>query len=469
MKLFLLMVPIFLLYTQSMAASKYELFKENTKFGIKQDNGKVLYAPVHDLVSVAHTGTFPVVLKTPAGGALVLALDSKREIVESQYEMIETSKFGGSHQFCYLVKKDNKFGYIGNSGEILLPIEYDEIRREQLRTVLVKDKKFGLLQIGGESLKVLLPAEYDYLQKSHITPIVVGKNGKFGMVDDRGRILVPLVYDNIEDGYDFPRRVKSQNLFGMIATPKLNGVHTALIPPEYEEISNSVNPKDFLFKVKKNGKWGFIDFKNKVVLPLEYTSVDGFFAGVASVTKNGQPDYLDLTGHSVGYFAQKKLEYDTTKAIQSAGFRASDEVPINLKVPSKSQQGLQLVVVPKMVPYEVTEIVGDQNIVKFMGIFLQNFGDSDIFAPAQDGQFYLIQEAMAQDGTWKKIEKWNPSDCGNSYFPFGIAKNKQRLTVGRRYQGSFNTKLRFALRLEKTEIFSNEFEGSIAPELLKAP
>jgi hypothetical protein len=58
-----------------------------------------------------------------------------------------------------------------------------------------------------------------------------------------------------------------------------------VIPIEYDDAESF---SEGLARVKKNGKWGFIDKTGKVVIPFEYDWVYSFSEGLAEVEKNGE-------------------------------------------------------------------------------------------------------------------------------------------------------------------------------------
>ena len=56
---------------------------------------------------------------------------------------------------------------------------------------------------------------------------------------------------------------------------------------------------DGLAKVKRDGKYGFIDKTGKVVIPLNYDWAWSFSEGLASVSQNGKYGFIDNTGKVV--------------------------------------------------------------------------------------------------------------------------------------------------------------------------
>lgn len=95
---------------------------------------------------------------------------------------------------------------------------------------------------------------------------------------------------------------------------------------------------------------------------------------------------------------------------------------------------------------------------------------SDLLAfPAFDSHLYLVQEALAPDGTWKRIEQIPSGFCGNSFHRAFLPRSHYWEFGAPRYQGTLKTKLRFALRLAGGEkVTSNTFEGAVNPEQFEA-
>ena len=82
---------------------------------------------------------------------------------------------------------------------------------------------------------------------------------------------------------------------------------------------------------------------------------------------------------------------------------------------------------------------------------------------AFDSRIPVIEEALAQDGTWKPIEyiSYPNMMCGNSFHNVYLPPRKCWKVRGRSYSGAFHTRLRFSL--SELSLVSNEFEGDIHP------
>lgn len=105
-----------------------------------------------------------------------------------------------------------------------------------------------------------------------------------------------------------------------------------------------------------------------------------------------------------------------------------------------------------------------------ISVFVQNNTTEIIWLSHQDGQIYILQEAMDKNGLWKPIEYWESSDCGNSYGAIKMGPNGIIETKSTQYHGSFKTKIRFKLSTDENLFYySNTLDGSINPNKLIMP
>lgn len=87
---------------------------------------------------------------------------------------------------------------------------------------------------------------------------VVKKNGKYGVIDKTGKVVVPFKYDNTKEVFS-----------------------------------------DGLLGVELKGKWGFIDKTGNIIIPIEYDTVDKFSEGLAIVHKNKERYFINKRGEKM--------------------------------------------------------------------------------------------------------------------------------------------------------------------------
>jgi hypothetical protein len=135
------------------------------------------------------------------------------------------------------------------------------------------DGKFGLVDTAGN---ILIPNEYDTLDFFGSKGYSV-KEGKMGLIDREGKIIIPNEYELLDftgssDGVSVKDgKVGRIDMFGNI-----------IIPNEYESIewngSIGISVKD--------GKSGIIDRKGNVLISNDYDSIE-FVMDWIEVTKGG--------------------------------------------------------------------------------------------------------------------------------------------------------------------------------------
>lgn len=119
--------------------------------------------------------------------------------------------------------------------------------------------------------KVVIPAQYDevgnFMREANLA--WVKKNKKYGFIDNKGKLIVPLIYDF---ALDFTNGRALVN----------KGRHTTEDPAGY-----------------KPGKYGFIDKTDKEVIPLIYTEAEFFNEDRARVGNGEKVGFIDPSGKEV--------------------------------------------------------------------------------------------------------------------------------------------------------------------------
>ena len=158
-----------------------------------------------------------------------------------------------------VVEKAGKRGYVDQSGNEVIPCQYDvaDVFSEGLGAVK-KGNRWGFVDKSGTEV---IPCRYKATHPFHEGLAAVKKRGKkgdrWGFVDKSGKEVVSCQYDA---GTDF---------------------------------------SEGLAAVSKNGKVGFIDTTGKEVIPFLYDDVFAFSEGFIGVQKDGMFGYVDTSGQEV--------------------------------------------------------------------------------------------------------------------------------------------------------------------------
>lgn len=217
-------------------------------------------------------------------------IDERKKERVDQKELIATSfdqtipNYGGK-----TVIKNGKYGLANRKGEILIPLEYDSLgtfskTKPNLATVK-KDGKYGCINRENE---IVIPITFDYTEPRELILVKQGK--KFGYLDYQGMMVVLPKYDNLgrfSSGYCVATLDGKAGL--------MNKTGDLLVPCIYKVISTDIN--DGMVPVGDfNGKYGYTNLEGEVVIPLRFSGVTYFFHEEAAVKENGKFKIIDLSG-----------------------------------------------------------------------------------------------------------------------------------------------------------------------------
>ena len=157
--------------------------------------------------------------------------------------------------------------------------------------------KWGVLDRNG---KIIIPCLYDSGLRFTENMASALLNDKYGFIDKKGRMIIPATFEYASVFAEGLALVRQNDKYGFIdTTGKL------VIPAQFDDITDftlygcsSYFPED-MAEVKQNGKWGFIDRKGNVVITPQFDSTDKFSGGLACVSLNGKQGLINKTGKFV--------------------------------------------------------------------------------------------------------------------------------------------------------------------------
>lgn len=252
------------------------------------------------------------------------------------------SSFSGfSSGMAVLQEKDGKDGLLDNTGKLVVPCIYEEIKSFDMHvfkgelTAAKKNGKWGFIDKTG---KVIIPFEYDEIATVSIDSnqcdekMGVSKNGKWGMINMNGQLEIPCkfdffggwfadglaraqigskyVYINLQGkivlagDYDMARSFED----GVAKVEKGNS--TYMINTKGEKVNLFTYPSEFgdglcvgVKFSKEESKWyyGYADKKGKLAIPCEFEKAYKFEDGMALVQKDGKWGYIDTNGNWIIY------------------------------------------------------------------------------------------------------------------------------------------------------------------------
>jgi len=252
----LLLSMLAVLMTGILQAQRLEPFKGNRgKFGYRfKHSGEVVIEPNFEAAK-SFTGEVGRVKINGKWGAVNR---SGEVIIEPQFHYIFPFKNGvakvaqGGDKFGI----GSKWGYVNAQGKMVVPAEYDYVGNF-MSNGLVKVCEGGYFEEFGEHVPYPELEEMDRLESRATTPKMGEKvqlkntkmwtNGKWGLYDRQGRLVLPPKYDRIAD-----------NTFNGLLKA-CNGCR--------------IDSENFYQDEWLGGQQGFIDGKGVEVIPLEYSFI----------------------------------------------------------------------------------------------------------------------------------------------------------------------------------------------------
>lgn len=252
------------------------------------------------------------------------------------------------------VSLKDKYGIITNTGEVILPLEFDELNFDQDKRVIARKKdKYGVMTLKN---KVYLDFMYDQLESISSKYYKVKKGNSIFLVDkkDRKDIILEEVLDikyfnknyfiikkdsievfdeslNKKEIYlgnnVYPINEKiflledKGNYYLILGEKKIKySENIEQIYDEYLVINEGnkrsikkigeeqslitgydtiyMNEKDSII-VQKDGKYGVIDINNKIQIPYQYDKISPFYKGYYAVELNFKCGLIDKDGKIV--------------------------------------------------------------------------------------------------------------------------------------------------------------------------
>lgn len=148
---------------------------------------------------------------------------------------------------------------------VITGVRYDYAIKYDGYIIVEKERKKGIIYSDG---KIMVPLLYDNVYEFNEDLATVYLNSKYGAIDKNGTVVIPLIYDelNIKNGF---AKVILNGKCGLVSkTGKL------LIPAKYEDLDYLGTFADFsTYAAKLNNKWGLINTNGALLIPFIYEEI----------------------------------------------------------------------------------------------------------------------------------------------------------------------------------------------------
>ena len=289
--------------------------KKDDKYGVINGLGTTVLTP--DYISVK-----PISTKQENGYIIEnedgygIAISSKKVLISPQYK--EIKNITGNDMY---IVKDGSWKVIDKTNATILNSGFDEVIEINGNNFIIKkDEKYGVISKDGTEL---IPVEYENVKYAFDNYYIVKKDGKYGLVDSSNNIQLNSTYQIITyrsdagfleaDNEEFETEVYDKNLelkvTGIISEVNISDGYIRVREGDvykyynfkFEEKTNSEILKGkTLYLSKKNGKYGYVDKNNNVVVEYKYDDAsEQNVYGYCAVKLNGKWGCLDKQGKMI--------------------------------------------------------------------------------------------------------------------------------------------------------------------------
>ena len=192
----------------------------------------------------------------------------------------------------FIFEEKGKLGLVDLQGKTVLAPTFNSIEEKQ--PYFIACSKTKGCSVYNENLQLVLKGAYNSIELGCEGQFIVKKNGKYGVVSEKGAVILPLKYNKInsnKNGYI----VKLNEKAGLF-----NSEGKKIIPISYHWVYTDKIDDNIPIVAKLNdNNAGYINTKNEWVIPPTYLYAFAFQQGVARVKKGRNYMYINLKGEPV--------------------------------------------------------------------------------------------------------------------------------------------------------------------------
>ena len=325
--------------------------EDSYKYGYINSKGKMLLPPEYTEISrineiIDDKNVYLLVLKEGQAGVV----KNNKVVLDFEYEDRSYNLFNN----MFIIQRNSKSGIADIKGKVIIQPEYDSIMFGGIYVNAIKDGEVTVLDINGKKLDnnniyAKLPTtnpnyyitidkneiyrivdkdnnikrenNYTYIEHIKDDYFIIYKNGKNGIIDLSGKSIADLKYNSIFkiSGTEIVQaNINSTNNITLLNKEMkiVCNMNNANIEKKenyvviyskddmkyFDYSGNEISyknlyPNNKLYAKKINGKWGFIDKADKLIIQNEYEMVTEFNNyGFAGIKKDGKWEVVNSEG-----------------------------------------------------------------------------------------------------------------------------------------------------------------------------
>lgn len=186
-------------------------------------------------------------------------INEQGDVVVSQcYEEVCFAEGSWLSEGLIGVKRNGKFGFVNNQGEEVVPIKFNFITTPFADGVAVVSNKFRSIFIDHNGKTVANVPEDPFMCRSDGLLPILNNDRSIGMISSGGTLIIPTEYE--------------------------------------DDKSYTPNFSEGLLRIKKNGKFGFVDKGNNTIINFTYDIAGDFCNGFAYAKQGNSVGFINRQG-----------------------------------------------------------------------------------------------------------------------------------------------------------------------------
>ncbi|HFC01119.1 MAG TPA: WG repeat-containing protein, partial [Phaeodactylibacter sp.] len=220
-------------------------FRKNKKWGLADFDGNIIAYPKYDEIELLENDFFQTKINGKLG---IMTLDGE-EILANKVDAIEIY-----NPRLLFFQKNKKWGAVNHKGQQLIRPSFQSFFMLSDNFIkLISNNRAYLYSVANE--KIITKGQYESYFSFSQKKVLCKNNRKLGLIDWLGNELLSVKYDEIQAYGKNQFRANIQGKWGVVSTGD-----KVIIPFEYEYITPL---KSGICVVKKNQKWGVLNFEGK--------------------------------------------------------------------------------------------------------------------------------------------------------------------------------------------------------------
>ena len=306
----------------------YLITAKNGQYGVNK-NSKAIIKNEYQAIEYNNTNKIFILQKGENYGTA----NEKGDIVLP----IENSSVQAKGQYIYAEKNDEKLVYdaLGNTVNIDFSTTIMNTANSNYRIIVKTEGTSNFYGVVDANNNQIINTEYLYIEYAFDNYFIVcGKNGKLGVLDDKGNTVIDLKYDLTQkvQGKNIIQTLIAETNTTELYSPTMEKIcimDNATVENEenyikvysdtnvnyfnndgIEEPSSKIFTNNKLFAKVQNGMWGYIDQNGETRINFEYEMATEFNEyGYAAIKKDGKWGCINSAGEIV---VEPKYEIDSS-------------------------------------------------------------------------------------------------------------------------------------------------------------